>query len=186
MSAGAVGERYAQAIFELAVESGQLAELVERLSDFAATYDASEELQATLTDPLLPEEDRNRILTEVARRAQVPDLGIRALLVMAARDRLPALRETVRFMTTMFDEREGILRAQVTTAHPMPESYYDALTAKIQDATKRRVVLEHAVDGSLVAGAVARIGDSVIDTSVRGRLFKFEQDVINALTVESR
>ncbi len=184
MSAGSIAERYAQAIFELGVETGQLTALVEGLSQFAATYSTSEELKTTLADPVLPKAERENLLTEIAKRIGVSELGIRSLIVMASRGRLGTVAEVVDALTKMADGKEGVVRAQVTTARAMPDAYYDALTKKLEAATRRKVILEHQVDSSLVAGAVARVGDAVIDASVRGRLAKLERDVLSALSVD--
>jgi F-type H+-transporting ATPase subunit delta len=66
----------------------------------------------------------------------------------------------------------------------MSDSYYEVLTQQLRDATGKKVALEHSVDSSLVAGAVARIGDAVIDASVNGRLAKLERDVLSALSMD--
>jgi F-type H+-transporting ATPase subunit delta len=184
-SLGAVAERYAQAIFELGVESGNLESLASSFTAFAATYRGSPELQAALSNPLFTRADRQKVLTQVAERLKVPALGVRALLVMAARRKLPAIAETAARLNQLFDEKEGVVRAQVTTALPMPESYYVTLTSQREKATRRRVVLERDVDSDLVAGAVARLGDAIIDASVRGRLNRFEHEVLSALSAQT-
>ncbi len=186
MSNGAVAERYAQAIFELGSEQGELSALVEGLGDFAASYESSEELRLALGDPLLSSDQRDQLLSEVAHRVQVPELGVRALLVMAARGRLSAVAETVAVLIRLHDEKKDIVRAHVTTASVMSDDFYRSLTEQLERSTQKKVVLQRDVDSSLVAGAVARVGDAVIDASVRGRLAKLERDVLSALSVEAQ
>jgi len=181
MSASTVAERYAQAIFELGVESGELSALATGLGDFAEAFESNEELKSTLLNPLLPREKLGELISTVGKRLGLSELGIRALRVMSNRGRLSALRETVEHLTQLHDEKEGILRAHVTTAVEMPEAYYKEFSERLERATQRRVVLVRSVDPALVAGAVARVGGAVLDASVQGRLSKFEHDVLKAI-----
>jgi F-type H+-transporting ATPase subunit delta len=82
----------------------------------------------------------------------------------------------------MVDLKEGVLRASVTTAAMMPESYYQSLTSKLAAATKKKIVLTREVDEDLVGGAIARIGDTLIDGSIRGKLQKMERSLLSAVT----
>lgn len=182
MSAGTVAERYAQAIFELGVESGELHALCSGLSEFVVTYESNDELSGTLSNPLLPRDQLSGVIAAVGKRLGLSELAIRSLTVMASRGRLSALSETVVRLTQLHDEKEGILRAHLTTAVEMPESYYKEFSSRIERAAQRRVVLTRSIDPDLVAGAVARVGGAVLDASVRGRLSKFERDVLKAIS----
>lgn len=178
MSEGAVAKRYAQALFELGTESGQLSELSEKLADFAEAYESSSLLRATLADPTVSAEEKRDVLTGIAAKLQIPDLGIKGLQVMAERGRLSAIAATVRRLTELSDQQSGVLRAQVTTATPMSEAYFQKLCSQLEQSTRKKIVLSRAVDKSLVGGAIAQIGDQVIDGSVRGRLQRAEREIL--------
>lgn len=184
-SLGAVAERYAQALFELGVEGKALRPLVDKISDFAATYQNSPELRRMVGNPLVKKAESQAALRAVATKLSVPEFGIRGLLLMAARGRLEALPETALRLTQLADEHEGVLRAHLSTARPMPDSYYEEFANKLSATTKKRIILEKSVDEALVGGAVARVGDTVIDASVRGRLDQFEARVLSALSASS-
>jgi F-type H+-transporting ATPase subunit delta len=177
MSLGAVAERYAHALFELGTESGHLGELSDKLGDFAEVYESSAELRATLTDPTLSAEQKRDVLAGIAKRLSIPDLGLKGLHVMAARGRLGAILATVRRLTELADQQSGLVRAQVTTAVPMPETFYQELCAELERSTRKEIVLKRSVDESLIGGAIAQVGDQVIDGSVRGRLQRAEREI---------
>jgi len=181
MSLGAVVERYAQAIFELGEEQNQLGALCEGMAAFASNYERSTDLREVLSNPLIPKDQVAQALRSVAQRSGVADLGISALLLLWKKNRLSAIKAIAARLSELRDSKEGILRAHLTTAVPMPDTYYQAVSDRIAQATKRRVILEHQVDSTLVAGAVARVGGSVLDASVQGRLTKFKQQVLHAL-----
>jgi F-type H+-transporting ATPase subunit delta len=82
---------------------------------------------------------------------------------------LPAIAQILK---EMGDLREGVVRAEVTTAARLPEDYYARLEKKLEKMTGKRVVIDRREDPSLIAGVVTRIGDLVIDGSLRARLLE--------------
>lgn len=181
MSVGAVAERYAQALFELGEEDGSLSHLTEKLQAFAAVYEQSKELRSMLTSPVLSIEERSSLLTAIAERLGLSPLSVNGLKLMARRRRLPALVATAARLTELADKKSGVLRASVTTATAMPESYYESLVHQLSAATGKKVVLSRLIDEDLVGGAIAQVGDTVIDGSIRGKLQKLERDLLSAV-----
>ena len=93
------------------------------------------------------------------------------------RGRTPSLR---RRLATLSDEKAGLLRASVTSAGQLSESYYEKLKAELESLTGRKILLERKEDPSLIAGVVTRIGDNTIDGSVRGKLDQLERQLQSA------
>lgn len=178
MSEGAVVQRYAQAIFELGLEAGDLGPLTEQIQTMAEQWAANRELQVALEDPVLEEDRRQRLLTEVAERLGIRGTALGALKVMSQRRRLAALPGLARELTRLSDEHHGVLRASVTSATPLPDRYYAALTSKLESATRKKIVLEKHEDPALIGGVVLRIGDTIIDGSIRGRLGQLERRLL--------
>ena len=160
MSEGVVAERYAQAIFELAAEGNELAPVSEQLRKFADLWTRSPELKVALENPVLDSSQREKVLDEVAARAGVSGTALRAIQVMASRRRLGALPAVASQLTRLSDEKQGLVRASITSAQPLPESYYQNLVSKIEATTRKKVLLERHQDPSLIGGVVTRIGDS--------------------------
>jgi len=175
MSGGAVAERYARAIFELSVEAGQVGALSEQIRSFADTYAASRELQAVLDNPMVDADKRAAMLADVASRVGLTDVGLNAIKLLANRKRLGSLPEIARRLATLADEKGGVVRATVTSAGPLPESFYERLGQELETPTQRKVAIDRKQDPSLIAGVVTRIGDNTIDGSVKGRLAEIER-----------
>jgi F-type H+-transporting ATPase subunit delta len=172
---GAVAERYARAIFELGVEAGQVVALSEQIRSFADTYASSRELQAVLDNPMVDADKRAAILVDVATRVGLTGVGLNAVRLLADRKRLGSLPEIARRLATLADEKGGVVRATVTSAGPLPESFYERLGQELEAATQRKVAIDRKQDPSLIAGVVTRIGDNTIDGSVKGRLAEIER-----------
>lgn len=175
----AVAERYARAIFELGVETGQ-ATLTGQIQKFAELYAGSPELRSMLDNPLVEESRREAVLKDLAGRLALGPLAVNALKLLAQRRRLHALPDIARRLGTLADEKAGVLRAVVTSAAPLPDSYYQKLSAELEKASSRKIVIEKRQDPSLIAGVVTRIGDHTIDGSLRGRLEELERQLLHA------
>ncbi len=180
MSAGAVAERYAKAIFELANEAGQLSQVADQLGKLASAYSESKELRAVLDNPLVNEQQRETILKDVAGRLGLAQLALNSVRYIAQRRRLSVLPDIARRLSTLSDEKAGIIRATVISAAPLGEAYYTKLKAQLEKSTGKKVQLAREEDPSLIAGVVTRIGDNTIDGSLRGRLNDLERKLLHA------
>lgn len=181
-SEGAVVQRYALAIFELGLESHELGAITDQIRAMADAWNASRELRLALEDPLLDETRRQTLLAEVAERLGIRGAALSTLRVMAERRRLSVLPEVARELTRLSDEHNGVLRASLTSAAPLPETYIQGLISKLEATTQKKVVLERHEDPSLIGGVVLRIGDSILDGSIRGRLDQLERRLLSSST----
>jgi F-type H+-transporting ATPase subunit delta len=178
MSVGIAVERYARAIFELGVESGDVARLSADLNDFAGSYSSTHDLRTVLENPVVPERQREVVLLEVARRSGLSGLGLNALLLLFRRRRLSLLPAISRRLRTLADERSGIHRAKVTSAASLPESYFTELKSRLEQMLGKRVVLEHEEDPTLIGGIITQVGDNTFDGSIAGRLEELERSLL--------
>jgi F-type H+-transporting ATPase subunit delta len=170
MSHEAVARRYARAVFELAKDAGKVTEITRELLAFAEAYESSTDLRAIETLPGLTEDDRSQVIRAIGERLGASDTTVRAVTMMTQRQRLATLPEMARLVEQMGDEHLGILRADVTSAQPLPESYRTRLREKIEQATGKKVLMTFSEKPSLIAGIVTQIGDLVVDGSIRGKL----------------
>ncbi|HQP38321.1 MAG TPA: ATP synthase F1 subunit delta [Polyangiaceae bacterium] len=170
MSIETVAARYAQALLELGVESGQLAAFADQVQSVADAWQQSEELRGALQSPLVSDHDREAVLQAVASRAGASTVVINTLKLLARRRRLAVLPSMARALRKLSDERAGLIRVEVRSARPLSEDYVRRLQGELEKTTGKKVVLDRKVDPALIAGVVTRVGDVVIDGSVKSRL----------------
>jgi F-type H+-transporting ATPase subunit delta len=173
----AIAERYARAIFELGTESKQLAQVSDQIRKFSEVYTSSSELRGVLDNPVIAEDKREGLLKDLGARLGMAPYALNAVRLLASRKRLGALPEIARELQRMADEAQGILRATVISAKPLPESYYQKLIAELEKATSRKILLDKEQDPTLIAGVVTKIGDRTIDGSLKGRLAAIERQL---------
>jgi len=170
MARGAAGRRYAKALFQLATEAGQVAQVRGDLDALAALLVASPELAGVLLQPLRPVAERRRVLEAVAER-----MGAGALLrhfyqVLIAHRRLVDIEAIRAEFSRLADEQAGLRRAQVRTARPLTDSQLERLRRALAARIGQDVELEVEVDPELLGGLVAQVGDLLLDGSVRTQL----------------
>lgn len=177
MIAPHVSRRYARALYELGVEGGALDKLVAELGVAAAALAESAELRRATENPLVTPAAKKALLGEIADRAGLGVVAKNATMMLAERRRLSLLPEIVQLLKEMTDLRAGVVRAVVTTAIPMSDAYYDKLRLALEKLTGRKVVLDRETDPTIIAGVVTRIGDRVLDGSIKTRLATLESSM---------
>lgn len=180
MSYDAIARRWARAIFELGKETNNVSRLTADIGSFADLYAGNEELSSVLGNPLVPEAAREAVMVEIAGKMGLSDLAKNTLRLLAQKRRVAALPLIARQLARFADEDQNILRAEVSTAGPVSDDYLQKLRAELEKATGKKVSITHKVDKSLIGGVVTRIGDRVIDGSVKTRLSTFRETLLRA------
>lgn len=168
MIAPHIARRYAKALLELA--SGAEAALAADFDTIARAYASNADLRRALDNPLVTPAAKKAVLTELADKLGVSQLARTALFLLADRRRTALVPDIAQLLKEMNDLRAGVVRAEVTTAVPMSDAYYEKLRLVLEKLTSRKVVLDKRTDPAIIAGVVTRIGDRVLDGSLKARL----------------
>ena len=170
MSSEAVGRRYGRAVFDLAREGKVEGAVAQDFQNFARMFAQSDLLRSAMGDPLVSDDAREKVLAELVQRLELSPLSQNAIRFIARKGRVDAIGAIAAELARLVDEASGVLRAKVSSATPLDAAYLDKLRGELERSTGRKVELSHTVDPSLIAGIVTRIGDRVIDGSLRSRL----------------
>jgi len=169
-------EGYARALLEVGRAEGPLADIEDDLFRFARTFESSDELRMALTDPALPVERRQAVIDDlVGGKALAASAALLSLIVGAGRaGDLPAIVD--RFVELAVAERQREV-AEVRSVLPLDDEQQRRLAAALSAATGKNVEVKVIVDPSVLGGVVARVGDVVIDGSVRHRLEQLKEQL---------
>jgi len=180
MIVGGVAKRYARALFQIGEEHKSLEQVTSELEALSAAWSASAELRSVAQNPLFPTAKRREILRAVVDRLGLGAMVANAAMLLLDRGRLGSLPDIARALRALADDREGKIRAEVVSAVPLPDDYFERLRARLESMTGRRVVLERRHDPSLIAGLVARVGDRLSDGSARTRLAEIREALMES------
>ena len=167
-------ESYAQALLGVARAEGRVGAIEDDLFRFARALDASDDLRMALGDRNVPAERRIAIVDELMAGTALPvSVGLVSMVVGADRaSEVPAVVD--RFLELSAEERKHEV-AEVRVAVPLDERLRERLAQALSDATGKQVEVKVIVDPNVLGGVVARIGDTVIDGSVRHRLDQLKE-----------
>ena len=169
--------RYAEAAFQVAQRDDTVAAWRIEL-DAAAAVASDDTVGRILANPAVPLETRREMAeTTFGTIAGRPVLNLIGLMLRRGRiHELPRLAAEFRRLD---DARQGITMATATSAAPLTPDEVRALTQRMEQFTGGRVELELQVDPSLLGGLVVRVGDRLIDGSVRGRLERLRNQLVS-------
>jgi len=162
--------RYAKALFALGREEQVLGSLRTELNGLAGLLEEHLDLREVLLTPLHPAEERKAVLLRIAERESLSALLRNFTSYLIDRRRLIYLPDIVEEFNRLADEDEGLLTAKVRSASPLDEEREQRLQRALSERTGRRVRLDVELDPSLIGGAIATVGDLVIDGSLRTQL----------------
>ncbi len=164
--AGDAPKRYAQAVFAIAVENGTVAAWRSDLADIAQVLTASQ-AAPVLADGHIP---LDRRLAMVERILDVQPLAINLAKLLVQRGRSLEAAAVARSFNGMADEHEGIAHALVTAAVDLSAEQVASIEQRLSQSLGKRVHATASVDPALLGGVVVRVGDKLVDGSVRTRL----------------
>ncbi len=165
-----IARPYANAIFKLARDKGELAGWSELLAVLAQSVQSAD-VSAVLTNPAVSNDNAVALLADIAGKAMTDD-GKNMLHVLAENDRLLVLDDIAVLYEDLRAEEEGTLSAEVVSAKKLTAPQQKKLAAALKARLNRDVILDCSVDETLLGGAIVRAGDLVIDGSALGKLNK--------------
>jgi len=177
-----VARRYARALAEVAAEGGELERVQADLDAFAGLLGERRDLAQLFASPNVPKAAAAATADRVAEAMALAPLARRFLRLVALAGRLPVLPDILRAFAGMVDERLGRLRAEVTSAAPLPEAQLAGLRARLAEITGKQVCLTVRQDPLILGGLVTRIGSQVYDGSLRAQLARLREMLVQSGT----
>lgn len=164
-----VVKRYATALFDLAASEGAMAKYEEEVKVIVRALHDEPDFMAVLNNHKVTKENKISLVENVfTDKVSNPIIGLLVLLVKKGRqgdllDVLEAFLERVK-------AESGITKAVITSAVPLKEAQLTAIKEKLEAGTKTKIEIETIVDTSIIAGLMIRVGDKVVDASIKGEM----------------
>jgi F-type H+-transporting ATPase subunit delta len=162
--------RYANALFELALEERAIDAVKADLDRFDAMISESTDLQRLVRSPVFTADEQMRALSAVLDRAGIAGLALRFLKVVSANRRLFAAHDMIGLFRMLVARHRGEATATVTLAEKPSEPHLTAIKDALKAVTKKDVQVEVKVDPSIIGGLIVKLGSRMVDTSLRTKL----------------
>ncbi|PID75268.1 MAG: F0F1 ATP synthase subunit delta [Deltaproteobacteria bacterium] len=165
-----LAQRYAKAIFSIGQEQGTYEGFLEELEGFAALFSESQEVADALTNPLYPLEVREKVMVDLAGSMGLDATMAKFLRLLVQKKRIEILPEIAEAYKGMVDEVKNISHGNVVAAVELSEDLKSNIQKVLETLTGKKVELTTSVDPSIIGGIVAKVGDLVLDGSIKTQL----------------
>ena len=173
-----IAQVYARSLFEVSKENDELDEVQEQLGQFADALDESRELQLFFFSPYFSSQEKKDAIAKVVDGANEHFANF--LELIAERHRMPAVFRIRREYDSLWREENKLLEVRITSAVELDDDLVKTIGQRIEDQTGQRIDLDANVDPDVIGGLVLRVGNMVMDASVRGRLERLRKEVARA------
>ncbi len=173
-----IAEVYARALFEAADEADALDRVHDELNEFADALDEDRNLQLFFFSPYFSSEEKAEGVERLVSDAD--EHTINFLKLLAERHRMPVLARIRRVFNGLWAERNKLLPVSVTSAVELDDGLVQDIGKRIEEQTGKKVELSSNVDPDVLGGLVVRVGNMVLDASVRNRLEQLRKQVTKA------
>jgi F-type H+-transporting ATPase subunit delta len=170
-----IAKRYAKALFNLAQEDGKVEQYGQELDAFVRLTGELPDLANAIQNPLYTEAARKSVFHSVADRMGLTPILKSFINLLIEKKRVQNVAEIAEYYHKLIDAHANIARAQIRAATDLDEAVIKEVAQTLETMTGKTVVVEFQQDSSLIGGIVAKIGDVVLDGSVRRQLLNFKE-----------
>ena len=171
--------RYAAAFLDVVTAAKLDTAAIDRqLTDFLATWDASAELRTFFANPAIPAAQKVGFLDKLNTKLSLQKELRNLLAVLIDNGRIGHVSEVVQTYRRLLQKQLGIRPAEIVTARELGKEERDTLAAEVAKLVDARIEASFKLDKSILGGTVVRIGSTIYDGSVRGRLARLKEQLM--------
>jgi F-type H+-transporting ATPase subunit delta len=173
-----IAEVYSRALFEVAREQDKLDKVHEQVGEFADAVSEQRDLQVFFFSPYFSIEEKKEGLDKAVQGAD--DIVLNTLHLLIEKHRTPALLRIRDQLDKLWEEENRLLAVDLTSAVELDDRTVKRVRDAIAEQTDRRIQLKTHVDPDILGGIVLRVGNSILDASIRNRLEQLRRQVARA------
>jgi len=174
-----VARRYAEALVNVVADEGDFQAVDEELQRFLAVLEKHPHMYAVVVDPSLSRGDKQKFIQEVA---ELLELGARTqglLALLVHKERLAVLGDIAQSYRQQYKERLGLLEVEVRSVLPLSASQLERVDRLVHRLTGKKAEVRQVQDRALLGGLVVRMGNTLLDASVRNHLERIRRSLVS-------
>jgi F-type H+-transporting ATPase subunit delta len=173
----AIARRYAKALLLIGKEDGQTETYREELGQFAELIEGDNTLERAINNPLYDVDARRKVLQLLIEKMEVSQVMNSYLNLLFEKGRLGFIGNINEFFQKQADELKGVVRANLVSATELSSETVEKIVEALSQKTGKEVILDVDQDPSLIGGIVTRIGDLVLDGSIKTQLLSMRESL---------
>jgi len=172
-----ISRRYARALLSLGEEDGRYGDYGMELRDFTDFCADNGEFFQVISSQIFSVDDRKKVLETVLEKSGYSGIIKNFLRLLLDKNRIGSVKEISEYYARFTDEISNITRASVITARPLKNDAMERLTGTLKGLTSGEVKVEVHEDESLIGGVIVKLGDLVLDGSVKAQVEGFKESL---------
>lgn len=172
-----IAKRYAKALFAVGKEEDALDEYATTLQDFAELFTSTPEVRDGLTNRMYPADVREKVMEEIVKSAGITDIMANFLNLLAQKNRAEILPEIAATFQAMVDDERNVCQGTIVTAKELQPALQEKAKETLEKITGKQVVLKTEVDPTIIGGIIAKVGDLVLDGSIKTQLEGLKESI---------
>ena len=173
----AIARKYAKALLLIGKEDNNAKTYGKELASFATLLEKETNFTFTISNPLYEVSVRKGILEAVLSKTEFSKIMQTFIILLFEKRRIPFAIEINFFYQKLLDEYEGFVRADVTSATKLTSDEVGKIQKAFEKKLNKSVILDVKEDSSIIGGLVAKIGDLVLDGSIKTQLLKIKENL---------
>ncbi|MFN2502193.1 MAG: ATP synthase F1 subunit delta [Pyrinomonadaceae bacterium] len=179
MSSETIARRYAAALADVVLETGETETIKTELESWGELIDRNADLKSVFSNPAITHANKVTVLEELIAKAKPSAATANFLRVLLQNGRLGDLGVINERFETVLAERGGTVKAEIISARELPSDERTKFEKSLAKLTGKKVTINYAIDSEIIGGVVARIGSTVYDSSVRTKLENLREQLVN-------
>jgi len=174
-----VARRYAKALFALGQKQGEkeLKAYGQDLANIAGVLESAPELVRVFKNPIFNVDEKKKILKQLFTKIKPSQVVSNFCYLLADKGRLDCLSEIQMYYAKLLDQFEGVVRGEIVTAIKLPDNMKQEIVTKLEKQSGLKVVLDYNVDQEILGGLMLKVGDKVLDASIRAQLQILKENI---------
>lgn len=173
----AISRRYAKALMLIGTDDRQAETYKDELQGVVKVLDSEKTFEEWMNNPLYAAEDRKRVLLAVINKMELSDIVKSFLVLLFEKRRFDHVRGITEYYQKLVDEYKGIVRADVVSATVLSDDAVEKIRVSLSRMTGKEVILDIKQDETLIGGVVTRVGDIVLDGSIKTQLENMKESL---------
>jgi F-type H+-transporting ATPase subunit delta len=173
----AIARRYAKALLLIGKEDGQTETYRQELGETTTLLSREKLLAETIANPLYRTGERRQVMEAVIAKLELTKVMSSFLLLLFEKGRIGFLASINEFYQLLADELKGVARASLVSATELSSETIEKIRAALSKKTGKEIILEVEQEPSLIGGIVTRIGDLVLDGSIRTQMLNLRESL---------
>ena len=177
---GTSANRYSLALYELASESNELGEIEKNCSSLIKLIFNSDEFKSLIKNPTIKKKELLATVLKISEQYKLNGLLTKFLSFLISKRRFFYVEKILKDFIETCSKKRGEMKAQLTSAKELSESEINSIKEELTKNFSSKIKLNYKYDASLIGGLVVQIGSTMVDTSIKNKLQKIENRMIEA------